>query len=207
MPPIIIFVEGNIGTGKTTFLTHAEKYKDIKIQVLYEPVEEWKKIGILGLFYSDPKKYAYLFQSYCLHTRFRQLGNIDKEADLVLIERSIFCDKNVFACACVEINYMNAIEMEIYNRWFDYYKDNIPYTHYHLYLRCDPLRSKSRIRQRSREEEESITLTYLTLIHNKHEEWLNNNEKSVIIDANENLNDEDSVFKHVNRVYSIVTDK
>ena len=39
--PKIIFVEGNIGTGKSTFLKMIEKCYNDKYQVIYEPVDLW----------------------------------------------------------------------------------------------------------------------------------------------------------------------
>ena len=61
MPPKIIYVEGNIGTGKSTFLKHLDNdylKKKHKYDVIYEPVDNWQQIGILEKFYSDPKKYC-----------------------------------------------------------------------------------------------------------------------------------------------------
>ena len=55
MKPIIIFIEGNIGAGKTTFLKNIDT-KKYKIQKLFEPVDEWIQSGMLHKFYKDPKK-------------------------------------------------------------------------------------------------------------------------------------------------------
>ena len=43
MNPIIYTVEGNIGSGKSTFLKNL-KCSD-KIHILQEPVDEWFKMG------------------------------------------------------------------------------------------------------------------------------------------------------------------
>ena len=99
-PKTINALVGSNGTGKTTFLNNINT--DIKTQVIYEPVDEWKSIGILQKFYEEPKKYCYLFQSYCLHTRFKLLETIDTSCDFIFIERSIMCDKNVFITRCHE---------------------------------------------------------------------------------------------------------
>lgn len=39
--PFTIFVEGNIGSGKTTFLNHFSKYDAL---ILSEPVESWRNV-------------------------------------------------------------------------------------------------------------------------------------------------------------------
>lgn len=41
--PFTVFVEGNIGSGKTTFLKHFEKFSDVCLMT--EPVEEWRNLG------------------------------------------------------------------------------------------------------------------------------------------------------------------
>lgn len=40
--PFTVFVEGNIGSGKTTFLEHFRQFEDITL--LTEPVEEWRNL-------------------------------------------------------------------------------------------------------------------------------------------------------------------
>lgn len=40
-----------------------------------------------------------------------------------------------------------------------------------IYLRCTPEKCFERTKKRQREEESEIPLEYLTMIHNKHEEW------------------------------------
>ena len=67
--PIIIAVEGNIGTGKSTLLTKLKnQIGSSKIIFCQEPIDEWTKIKnkngetILNEFYNDPKKYSFSFQ-------------------------------------------------------------------------------------------------------------------------------------------------
>lgn len=40
--PFTVLVEGNIGSGKTTFLEHFQQFEDITL--LTEPVEEWRNL-------------------------------------------------------------------------------------------------------------------------------------------------------------------
>lgn len=40
--PFTVFIEGNIGAGKTTFLNHFKKYDDVKLYA--EPVEKWRNV-------------------------------------------------------------------------------------------------------------------------------------------------------------------
>ena len=40
--PFTVVVEGNIGSGKTTFLDYFAKFKDV--EVLQEPVNRWRDV-------------------------------------------------------------------------------------------------------------------------------------------------------------------
>jgi deoxyadenosine/deoxycytidine kinase len=193
MTPTIIYVEGNIGTGKSTFLKQLD-VEDLKLKykydIVYEPVEEWQTIGILDQFYKDPQRYCYLFQSYCLFSRFRLLKRIDKkELKFIFIERSIFSDKNVFANGCKQIGQLNDLEYEIYNNWFNHFNSIHPTDYHHIYLQLDPETCLQRINKRNRGEESGITLDYLQLLHDQHESWTKNNKKVIKIYNNEGILD------------------
>ena len=59
-----------------------------------------------------------------------------------------------------------------------------------VYLKCDPNVCAKRIQKRNRSEECGIPLDYLNLLHNKHEEWLNNrkDERVLVLDVSEDMN-------------------
>lgn len=200
MPPKIIYVEGNIGTGKSTFLKHLDNdylKKKHKYDVIYEPVDNWQQIGILEKFYSDPKKYCYLFQSYCLFSRFNLLDQMDDNLDYIFIERSIFSDNNVFAKGCHHLNQLNDIEYNIYKLWFDKFLSVHPHEYCHIYLQLDPDVCLQRIIQRNRNEETGITIEYLQLLHEKHESWLVGNSTCKKIYDNTKLLNPEKVIEDV----------
>ena len=63
--PFTIVVEGNIGSGKTTFLEHFNKHE--VVEVVTEPVEEWRNVqghNLLQLMYENPSRWSHIFQSY-----------------------------------------------------------------------------------------------------------------------------------------------
>lgn len=63
--PFTVFIEGNIGAGKTTFLNHFKKYDDVRLYT--EPVEKWRNVEGVNLLVNlkflfnsiDKKKYAF----------------------------------------------------------------------------------------------------------------------------------------------------
>jgi deoxyadenosine/deoxycytidine kinase len=99
---ILLSIEGNIGAGKTTFLRLLKESLKIPFEVVPEPVADWQRFGdsnnkidLLDLFYKDPKKYAYIFQSYCFFSRLKNwtLNQNNYDTQILIFERSIYSDK------------------------------------------------------------------------------------------------------------------
>uniref|UniRef100_A0A7I4AY20 Deoxynucleoside kinase domain-containing protein n=1 Tax=Physcomitrium patens TaxID=3218 RepID=A0A7I4AY20_PHYPA len=141
--------EGNIGVGKSTILKLLQSHPRLqgKTEVLQEPIWEWQNVKGTGLnmldaFYKDPKRYAYLFQSFVFTTRFLQQNTAAKEstAALLLMERSVLTDRCVFVKTCTEQGYFNSLESAAYDAW-------------------------------GRSEEAGVSLEYLQSLHSKHEKW------------------------------------
>ena len=171
-------VEGNIGCGKSTLIQQL-KMQPEWCEVIDEPVDVWKSItdehgeNILGLFYNDPHRYAYLFQNIVFKTR---LMSLEKEQvkPVRVSERSIRTDKHIFSASCFELGYMNVIEKNIYDKWFHWLEQKIPRRPDGIiYLKVAPEICLQRIKTRDRNEESTVSLDYLTHLHQKHETWLN----------------------------------
>ncbi len=181
MIPKIIFVEGNIGAGKTTFLKNIKNFKK-KYQIIYEPVDEWISSGMLDKFYKDPEKYAYEFQLYCLETRFKLFEKIDKNVEYVFIERSPMCDRFVFAEVCLKKQTeLLSQYIKIYNQrmYIDYIqKYNYPY-HY-IYIKTPYEQCYKNISKRSRSQEINISKEYLSELENRHDNWLEYHTQIII---------------------------
>ncbi len=192
MNSIKIYVEGNIGAGKSEFI----KSLDIdKYKVVQEPVDIWEQIGILSEFYKDPKRWAYTFQSLAFATRLSTVWTELVNNPLnkpVILERSIYTDKNCFTKLQVEFQNMNEIEYKTYLAWYaltehkfakDIKADAI------IYLRTTPEICMERIKKRSRNGESSISMEYLTALHNKHEEWLTDHVNVIVIDVSKDMDE------------------
>ncbi|PAN10155.1 hypothetical protein PAHAL_2G074600 [Panicum hallii] len=180
---ITFCVEGNISVGKSTFLqkiaNETVELRDL-VEIVPEPVSKWQDVGpdhfnILGAFYAEPQRYAYTFQNYVFVTRLMQ----EKEScggikPLRLVERSIFSDRMVFVRAVHEANWLNGMELSIYDSWFDPVLSSLPglIPDGFIYLRATPDTCHKRMMLRSRSEEGSVTLQYLQDLHEKHECWL-----------------------------------
>ncbi len=189
--PHIIFVEGNIASGKSTLLGYLNQLNGTprfgKVQIILEPLDKWQSLtdsngaNILCHFYKNMERFAYSFQSFAFLSRVRLLQEVDQEADFVFIERSIWSDKMIFAKNCFEQGIMTEIEWNLYNEWFSWMeKLSTPKEMTFLYLRTSPEVTKGRMIQRQRTEELGVTLEYLTQISEKHREWLENKTELLV---------------------------
>ncbi|KAJ4962414.1 hypothetical protein NE237_022353 [Protea cynaroides] len=176
-------VEGNISVGKTTFLQRiANETLELRdlVEIVPEPISKWQDVGpdhfnILDAFYAEPQRYAYTFQNYVFVTRVMQ----ERESSggvkpLRLMERSVFSDRMVFVRAVHEANWMNEMEISIYDSWFDPVVSSLPglIPDGFIYLRASPDTCHKRMQLRKRTEEGGVSLDYLRGLHEKHESWL-----------------------------------
>jgi len=214
----IFFIEGNIGTGKTSFLNQLIKsnyfqsvFPDKKITYLLEPVDEWLNFkdndgkNALDSFYKDKEKFSFSFQWLVFMTRMKKILN-NMEYDILVVERSIFTDRNIFAQSLFESNKMSSLEWNIYTNWFDWLveKYNFPQATF-IYLRANPEVSFNRIMNRGRNEEKSIEYDYIKLLSEKHDNWLLNNPNSIILDYNNNFEKIDDI-KFFNQYFEKIKD-
>ena len=118
IPSVIVSVEGNIGSGKSTFVENLRKRYSGKslINEVYgvemnfvfvqEPVDSWMQIkdkdgkDMLSKFYEDQNKYSFAFQMMAYISRLSLLKKTYKENatnTIIITERSVHTDRHVFA--------------------------------------------------------------------------------------------------------------
>ena len=191
----IFTIEGNIGSGKSTLVKKLKKTFDnidnIKIIFLQEPVSVWENIkdkngkNIIEKYYENQKKYAFSFQMMAYISRIHQIKDVLKTNKNVIIisERSIFTDKEIFAKMLYDDNKIEEIEYNIYLKWFDEFVKDIPISGI-IYVKTNPEICEKRVIKRNRKGE-TIPLSYLQNCHRYHENWLNN-ENTPILTLNGN---------------------
>jgi deoxyadenosine/deoxycytidine kinase len=201
-------IEGNIGSGKTTLIN---KLKEKNIyEVIEEPVDVWLNItgddnkNLLGLFYEDPNRYAYLFQTMVFKTRLQSLDK-PQEKNIRFSERSIWTDKYVFGIYCIESGKMNKLEKNCYHTWFDWLEEKFnPVPDGIIYVQTSPEKCLQRIKSRQRSEENSIPIEYLKELHDRHDNWINNWTKTpVLIINNEEDNQWENILNQVNNFINL----
>ena len=172
-----ICVEGTIGVGKSTFLS---KFTDFvkgrfNILTLPEPVGTWTNYGqegrnLLDLMYQNEPGASLHFQLLALLSKVKQVQNLE---GLILSERSILAQRNVFIPALLQSKKISSLESELLTDWVD---TLLPHLNlkpdYTVYLQCSSEACLNRIKTRNRPEEEGITLDYLKFLGDSYDDWL-----------------------------------
>lgn len=195
---MIISIEGNIGSGKSTFVNILKRwYNEVgrfnesnpKIVFVDEPVKEWETIRdeegetMLEKFYKDKQQYSFAFQMMAYITRLNLLKKAVRENPpdtIIITERCNFTDKEVFAKMLYDDKMISSVEYQIYTRWFTEFLDEIKIGGY-IYIQSSPDISYNRVIKRSRKGE-TIPLEYLDRCNTYHNNWLHSedNEESIL---------------------------
>ena len=176
------YIEGNIGAGKSTFITLFQKYleNDENSHLLLEPVESWLNTKdsngkhILQHYYEDQKKYGFTFQMNAFISRVHEIEEMKKlNKKYNFVERSVYTDRNVFTQLNVDSGNIDEIQHKVYKQWFSVFSDkfNLRPQGY-IYLKTTPEICEERIKKRDRSGESSIPLEYLTKLDTLHSVWL-----------------------------------
>ena len=181
---MIISIEGNIGSGKSTFFNYcrAQLYDRTDIIFVEEPVDVWESIkdsngiNLLQQFYNHPYDYAFCFQMTAYISRLSRLKDAIKRAEeigasAIITERCVYTDYNVFTKMLHKACKINDIELSCYRTWFDYFMKDIPVPKL-IYLKTSAENCFERVNERNRPAEENMTLEYLKECEHYHDEWL-----------------------------------
>jgi deoxyadenosine/deoxycytidine kinase len=188
-----IAIEGNIGAGKSTLFENIQGYMneyelntDNHIVFLREPVDLWENVkneegkNMLELFYENPQKYAFEFQTMALTIQIKLLDETLKnnpQCTTIVSERSFSAGHNVFTKMLVDDGYISYIQYEIYKLLVKTRTEteNVPHIGVPdkvLYLDIPANECKKRIGKRGRGGEGSISLEYLEKCEKYYKKWL-----------------------------------
>jgi len=202
--PKIICIEGNIGSGKSTFMKKLkERFGDNpEICFLDEPVDTWSNFKdeegtILEHYYKDQSTWGFTFQMLAYISRLTLLRRALENPDYkyIVTERSLFTDKHIFCKMLYENGVIHPIQYQIYKEWFDEFMTKHAYTF--IYLRTHPTIALERVNKRSRKGE-TIPLSYLEECHRFHEAWLHG---EMILDANVEETDTEQWIHRVQELF------
>ena len=158
------------------------------MKLIEEPVEEWNNLNLLKLFYEQQDRWSFTFEHFVQLSRLRahitSLNEIKKNPNsIVVMERSLWSSHHVFAKNTFEEKGIRSFEydiLEAYHKMFseklikDSGGSHLTLPFHIIYLRTDPSVCFERLKIRSREAENKISLEYLIKIHDKYEKWIGN---------------------------------
>jgi deoxyadenosine/deoxycytidine kinase len=175
---MIISIDGNIGSGKSTLIAELDKFiKFIKltdyIAVYPEDVNNWSKEGWLQQYYSDMRRFGFGWQTRVLMS-IAQLFNTPEypKKTTNIVERNAETSDQVFIKDMLKNGNLTQIELntlrQLSNMLINWSPDII------IYINTNPDLCLERIKSRSRDGENTIRIELLESLHINHQEYIEN---------------------------------
>jgi deoxyadenosine/deoxycytidine kinase len=201
---VIVSVEGNIGSGKSSLL-HFIKARFRNIHIIPEPIEEWTmldNVNPLHEMYANAK-YSTLFQMLTIHSHMKMMKVAKQCGKDCIVERCWESNKDIFTNMLIEGGKIDSVENAIYNHIL---KDRLSEIggikpHGYIYVKTHVDQCVKRIRNRNRSEETGISKEYLAEIEKRQEHFLRKQETSSVLTIDNNSE------KHTIRDYKEIFSK
>ena len=164
-----IAIAGNIGSGKSSLVDFLSQAYGIR--PFYEPNDE---NPYLPDFYQDMQRWAFHSQLYFLSNKFRLHQALDQAPGVVVLDRTIFEDAEIFATALRQMRKFTGRDWDTYWGFYQVILQAIRPPDLMIYLRCPMRTIRKRIRLRGRAMEQDIPLSYLKRLERLYEDWIAN---------------------------------
>jgi len=171
-----IAIAGNIGVGKSTLVEFLSR--TYGIAPYYEPSEN---NPYLPDFYADMNRWAFRSQLYFLSNKFRIHQELDRMPGLVVLDRTIFEDAEIFATALHEMKHIDNRDWNTYRAFYESILEAIRPPDLMIYLRCSMPTLRKRIKMRGREMEQDVPLAYLKRLDRLYENWISSYDSSELL--------------------------
>jgi len=210
----VVFLEGNISSGKSTTI---QQLKKLGYDVFEEPLDVWQNNyvhengkDILTLFYEDMPKWSFPFEVIVMMTRYNRIKDAlehgpKSQENVVFIERSLLTDRHVFAKNLHTTGVISDLEWKIYLGWHDTFFKAVEHMFQgpkvssveYFYIRTTPDVCTERKEKRARAAENTMVPKYMVDLHNCHEEWLLNMKEYPVHVINGNASREEVIQQFV----------
>ncbi len=174
--PKHIAIAGNIGAGKTTLTEMLSKH--------YRWIPQFEDVDhnpYLYDFYEDMPRWSFNLQIYFLNNRLKQLLEIQKGAETVIQDRTIYEDAHIFAPNLHEMGLMSKRDFENYFRFFETLRTMVNPPDLLIYLKASVPTLVGQIQKRGREYEENIRLDYLKRLNEFYNKWIDNYKEGALL--------------------------
>ena len=160
--PRYIAVEGPIRVGKSTLATI------LADRLNAQRVTDPEQLSLLRAFYDGERGAAFQAQFAFMIRRFEQLQALDLGArsQKVVVSDFIFEKDKLFAC----LN-LNDQELETYNRYYNYFREQLPTPDLVIYLQATPEVLKKRLKKKNAPGEKAISEDYLEEVAKAYEHF------------------------------------
>jgi len=189
----IIVIEGLISAGKSTAGKKISEFLNsigIKTKFFPEPIA----MGLLKIFLSDQKKYAYAFQLAMLIKRqsiYKEAYTLSEKGYCCIIDRSLYGDL-CFAKLHLKRGNISTEEWDSYVETLNSEKFNSP--DYVIYLKVTPRVAIERCKKRDRDGEKTYDIKYFKELGNMYNIIIpNSSENMMVIDWNKNRSETDDI--------------
>lgn len=178
----MISIVGNIASGKSTLLRNlAQK----GFEVLQEPVSDWK---FLPKFYEDPKRWCFALQIEILQS-FSMMQMEGK-----IIERSPFEANKIFAFNSFRNGCLTSEEYELIDKISSVHEMPKEF----VYINLPPETCMQRLKQRKRECEADVSISYLRDLHHLYESLIEKLESDGLkVHRIDGLKTENEIYRDV----------
>lgn len=176
----LIWVEGIIGAGKSTF--SKEVAKRLGLRLIEEPVDD---NPYLAKFYQDPKKYAFGMQVFLLHRRFaiQQLASLEATGvggfKGAILDRSLSGDR-VFAKLHLQEGNIDELDWRTYEDAYSIMCRTLLPPTLMVFLDIQPGTAYARMQKRNRDAEVGVPLEYLQKLRRGYQELLSEAEHGLL---------------------------
>ncbi len=172
-----IAIAGNIGAGKSTLVEFL--CRTYGVPPFFEPNED---NPYLADFYEDMKGWAFHSQVFFLTHKFRIHQELDKTPGIVVQDRTIYEDAEVFAHALHRSGKLTERDWKTYCELYETICNAIQPPDLMVYLKCSLKTTKQRIKLRGRDMEQSIPTSYLKLLQESYDAWFARWKKSEVLE-------------------------
>jgi len=162
-----IAIAGNIGSGKSSLLDFLTG--SYQVAPFYEPNDA---NPYLPDFYLDMKRWAFQSQLFFLSNKFRIHQEADRTPGVVIQDRTIFEDAEVFATALHQMRKIDQRDWQTYWAFYQSILEAIQPPDLMIYLHCPMRTLRRRIRLRGRAMEQDIPLSYLKRLERLYQDWI-----------------------------------
>jgi len=173
-----VAIEGNIGAGKTTLATKIADDFNAKLIL-----ERFAENPFLPSFYEDQARYAFPLEMSFLADRYQQFTEDTNQLDL--FKSFMVSDYDIYKSLIFAKVTLQQNEFELYRKVFNFMYKEVKKPRIYVYLYQTTERLLQQIKQRGRDYEQNIELSYLERINRGYFDFLRTypKENQLVIDV------------------------